>query len=57
MKTFTITSGFVNLTDPCYQVDAWCGKYNVPAKNGTWYATVEHESGMIKSFTAFSSKS
>jgi len=35
---FKISSGKVHLTDPCYDTSTWCGKYNVPAKNGNWIA-------------------
>jgi hypothetical protein len=39
---FQIISGKVNLSDPCYNVDTWCGAYNVPARNGDWHVEVEH---------------
>lgn len=38
---FEVTSGFVNLSDPCYDNDVWCGEFHVPAINGKW--TVELE--------------
>lgn len=45
---FEITSGKVCLSDPCYsREDVDCGKFDVPAKNGTWIAEVcvEHNGG------------
>jgi hypothetical protein len=53
MHTFTINSGLVNLTDPCYSTDKWCGLYNVPAKSGTWNVKVETFSDRVSSWTAY----
>lgn len=50
--TFEITSGFVHVTDPCYEVETWCGNYNLPARNGTWRAEVslDDDEGPVASF-------
>ena len=58
MKTFEVTSGHVNLSDPCYSVGTWCGKYNVPAKNGEWVVNVERSDqgvwgNRVAGFTAY----
>lgn len=54
MATFTITSGLVVLSDPCYDMDStYQGmKFNVPAANGEWYVTVEKEDGRVASWKA-----
>lgn len=50
MSTFQISSGFVHLTDPCYEADGVCNLSNVPAKNGTWYYSHEYNDGIVTSF-------
>lgn len=49
---FEIVSGKVCLSDPCYKAGTWCGKYDLPAKNGTWYVTVVNDGGTVHSFVA-----
>lgn len=39
---FEVKSGKVCLSDPCYDKETWCGKYDVPAKNGVWFAEVSY---------------
>jgi len=39
---FKITSGKVNLSDPCYKPGTWCGLYDLPARIGNWHVTVDH---------------
>lgn len=39
-KTFEVKSGCINITDPCYSIDTWCAAFKLPAKNGTWKASV-----------------
>ena len=50
---FRIESGQVHLSDPCYDLSTWCGKYNVPAKNGTWFAEVLESNNRIAQFGAY----
>lgn len=51
-QTFNVVSGKVCLSDPCYKVGTWCGKYNVPAMNGKWLVSYEEIDKTIYSFTA-----
>jgi len=41
MTTFEVTSGKINITDPCYSPDTWCAIFDLDAENGIWYADVE----------------
>jgi hypothetical protein len=36
MKSFEVTSGLIQVSDPCYS-----GTYEEPAKNGKWFAKVD----------------
>lgn len=38
---FEITSGFLNITDPCYDIDTWCAAFELPAKNGKWCGEID----------------
>lgn len=38
MNTFTVSSGKIRATDPCYEVDVWCAHTIDNVKNGTWYS-------------------
>lgn len=56
---FQITSGKINLSDPCYTPDdpdaaVKCGEYGILATNGEWIAEVEYmnDEDRVKSFTA-----
>jgi hypothetical protein len=54
--SFEINSGKVHLTDPCYKTTTWCGAYNIPAKNGKWYAIPEDGESLgciISAFTVY----
>lgn len=37
---FTVTSGALRVTDPCYDMDAWCAGTLENVKNGVWLAEV-----------------
>jgi len=50
--TFKVTSGKINLTDPCYDEDTTCGAYQVPAVNGTWCVSVAQKDGRVSGFSA-----
>jgi hypothetical protein len=51
---FEITSGKVNLSDPCYGAELnWCGFFNIPARNGNWHVEVEHTNRRVKSWKAY----
>ena len=53
MNTFLIQSGHVNLTDPCYEENPQYGRYNIPAKNGTWYAEVSKEDSRVSELIVY----
>jgi hypothetical protein len=53
MLQFNIHSGFVNLTDPCYNTDTWCGAYKIPARTGRWNAEIAEDDDRVASFTVF----
>ena len=38
---FEISSGKMVVSDPCYNRQTWCAKFDVPAKNGVWNASVK----------------
>ena len=40
MKNFTVTSGKIIASDPCYTLDTWCQGIIENAKNGQWFAEV-----------------
>lgn len=42
MNQFTITSGAMRVTDPCYDVEVWCSGELNNVMNGTWIASVLH---------------
>lgn len=42
MNQFTITSGAMRVTDPCYEVDTWCAGELANVMNGTWNASVRY---------------
>ena len=44
MDVFTIKSGHINITDPCYENGTWCGMFELAAKNGNWEAEVKRDS-------------
>ena len=37
---FSVTSGALSVTDPCYQDDSWCSGVLSEVRNGTWLAQV-----------------
>jgi hypothetical protein len=41
--SFDVTSGKVNLSDPCYDPGTWCAAFNIPAANGKWNVEIEHQ--------------
>lgn len=40
---FNISSGKLNITDPCYNIDTKCALFNLPAENGEWSVIGEYE--------------
>lgn len=40
LRSFTVSSGALRVTDPCYSVDTWCSGQIENVKNGTWLAGV-----------------
>lgn len=47
--TFTVESGSLRVTDPCYSMDTWCAGTTSQVKNGTWYAhTQQFHEGMCE---------
>ena len=44
MSVFSIISGKMHLTDPCYKVDPKnnCGVYNMNCFTGNWLTSVEY---------------
>lgn len=54
MAKFSITSGRINVTDPCYDTDVRCANFNLPAKDGTWLADADHnDEGRCSRLIAF----
>lgn len=41
MPKFTVGSGKIRISDPCYEKDDLLGGMVIPAKNGTWIAHVD----------------
>ena len=41
-QSFSVESGAVFVSDPCYQLDTWCAKKLTDVRNGKWLATVEY---------------
>lgn len=42
---FAVSSGKINITDPCYTTDTTCALFNLPAEIGEWLAVAEYEDG------------
>lgn len=53
MAQFTIKSGRVNLSDPCYDADTWCGAYSIPAINGQWNVDLKYSCGRVAYWSAW----
>lgn len=41
-REFTVTSGALRATDPCYNMDTWCAGTVEQVANGKWFAQVGH---------------
>jgi hypothetical protein len=50
-KSFLVTSGYIHITDPCYEhdllnkgyredIDGWIGRFDIPAEVGDWMGRV-----------------
>jgi len=41
--SFKISSGKLNIADPCYDINTSCALFNLPAENGQWLTFAEYE--------------
>ena len=44
-KSFEVKSGALRVTDPCYDMEAWCAGTLESVKNGKWFAHVGYNIG------------
>ena len=44
---FTVTSGRIRVSDPCYEPDIWCSYVIDDAKRGLWLSKLKYSDGRV----------